>query len=81
MDPPSDDHTKSSKPEKERQMLYDITCMWNLKYNRNELIHEAERDYRDRLVVAKTGGCGAGYFGPLGLADANYYIFLSLFSH
>ena len=31
MDGPRDDHTKWSKPDKERQILYDITYMWNLK--------------------------------------------------
>ena len=31
MDGPRDDHTKLSKPGRERQMSYDIACMWNLK--------------------------------------------------
>ena len=29
MDGPRDYHTKRGKPEKERQILYDITYMWN----------------------------------------------------
>ena len=28
----------------ERQMLYDITYMWNLKNNTNKLIYKTERD-------------------------------------
>ena len=28
----------------ERQILYDITYMWNLKYDTNELIYETETD-------------------------------------
>ena len=28
------DHTKGSKPERERQISCDITYMWNLKKNR-----------------------------------------------
>ena len=32
MDGPRDYHTKWSKSERERQMPYDITYMWNLKY-------------------------------------------------
>ena len=28
----------------ERQILYDITYVWNLKYDRNELIYETETD-------------------------------------
>ena len=30
--------------ERERQMPYDITYMWNLKYGTNEHIYEAETD-------------------------------------
>ena len=44
MDGPRDYHTKWSKSEMERQILYDITYMWNLKYNTNELIYKTETD-------------------------------------
>ena len=44
MDGPRDYHTKCSKSERERQIPYDITYMWNLKYDTNELIYETERD-------------------------------------
>ena len=40
MDGPRDDHTKWSKSEKERQIPNDITYMWNLKYDTNELIYK-----------------------------------------
>ena len=33
-----------SKPDRERQIAYDITYMWNLKYDTNEPIYETERD-------------------------------------
>ena len=33
MNGPRDYHTKWSKSERERQILYDITYMWILKYN------------------------------------------------
>ena len=36
--------TKQSKSERERQIPYDITCMWNLKYDTNELISGTETD-------------------------------------
>ena len=39
-----DYHPKWSKPEKERQIQYDITYMWNLKYGTNELIYKTETD-------------------------------------
>ena len=42
MDGPRDYHTKSSKSE--RQIPYDITYMWNLKYDINELIYKTETD-------------------------------------
>ena len=41
MDGPADYHNKS---ERERQIPYDITYMWNLKYNRNEPIYNTERE-------------------------------------
>ena len=44
MDGPRDYHTKWSKSERERQILYNITYMWNLKYDTNELIYETETD-------------------------------------
>ena len=44
MDGPRDYHTKRSKSEKERQIPYDITYMWDLKYDTDELIYETETD-------------------------------------
>ena len=44
MDGPRDDRTKWSKSNRERQTPYDITYMWNIKYDTNEPIHETETD-------------------------------------
>ena len=44
MDGPRDCHTKRRRPERERQLPYDITYMWNLKYNTNEHNYGTERD-------------------------------------
>ena len=44
MDGPRDYHTKWSKLDKDRQILYDITYMWDLEYDTNELIYETEID-------------------------------------
>ena len=41
---PRDYHTKRSKSERERQVPYDITYMWNLNYDTNELTYETETD-------------------------------------
>ena len=42
MDAMRDYHTKWSKSE--RQIPYDITYMWNLKYDTDEPIYETERE-------------------------------------
>ena len=44
MDTTKDYHTKWSKSERERQILYDITYRRNLKYGTNEPICKAETD-------------------------------------
>ena len=44
MDGAGDYHTKWSKSEQERQISYDITHMWNLKYAKNEPIEKTETD-------------------------------------
>ena len=41
---PRDYHTKRSKSEREKQIPYNITYMWNLKYNTNEHIYKTEMD-------------------------------------
>ena len=61
MDGPRDYHTKWSKSDRERQILYDITYMWNLKkwhkwtylQNRNRLT-----DFENKPVLpnGKVGG-------------------------
>ena len=44
MDATKDYHIKCSKSERERQIPYDVTYMWNLKYDTNELIYETETE-------------------------------------
>ena len=44
MDGPRGYHTKWSKSERERQISYDITYMWNLKSDTNELTYKRETD-------------------------------------
>ena len=76
MDGPRDYHTKQSKSERERQILYDIIYMWNLKYDINQYIYETKTDsqiYRADLWLPRGRWVGEGRHGSLGLADANYY--------
>ena len=58
MDATRDYETKRRKLERERQIPYGITFMWNLRYGTNELIYETETvtDTENRLVVAKGEG-------------------------
>ena len=44
MDEPRDYHTMLSKSERERQIAYDITYMWNLKYDTNGHICKTKTD-------------------------------------
>ena len=44
MDGSRDYHTHQSKSERERQIPYDITYMWSLKYDTNEPIYKTETD-------------------------------------
>ena len=41
MDGPSNYHTKSSKPDRERQ-IYDVTYMYMVKHGTNESINKTE---------------------------------------
>ena len=46
MDTTGDYHTKLSKWERERLIPYDITYMWNLKYDTNGPNYETEANSR-----------------------------------
>ena len=70
-----DDHTKGSKSE--RQTPYDITHMWNLRYDTDELIFKAETDSQTQskdMWLPRGRQVGEGWRGRLGLADAIYDI-------
>ena len=64
MDEPRDYHTKGSKLERERQIPYDITYMWNRKYDTNEPIYETDpQTWRTDLWLPKQAGSGGGGLG------------------
>ena len=48
------------KSERERQIPYDITYMWNLKYDTNELIYKTERDSQTQRRDLWLPGVGLG---------------------
>ena len=43
VDEPKDYHTKD-KSDRERQIPYDITYMWNIKYFKNEPVYKTEQE-------------------------------------
>ena len=45
MDGTRDSHMKSSKPERKRQIPYDITYLWNLKNEQIILSKKTETDH------------------------------------
>ena len=61
MDVTRDYHSKWGKSEQEKQIPYEITYIWSLKYDTNEHIYETGTESRtdNRLVVAKSGGSGS----------------------
>ena len=52
---------------------HNISHMWNLKYDTNELIYKTDSQTGNRLVVAKGAGGWGRESRSLELADANYY--------
>ena len=77
MDGPTGYHTKSSKSERERQIVipYDIIYIWTLKYNANEHTYETETHrQRKQIWLPRGRRSGEGRIGTLGLVDANYYM-------
>ena len=69
-----DYHTKKSKSE--RQIPYDMTYMWDLKYDTNEFIYKTETVswiQRTNLWLSSGRRWGKGRIGSSGLVYANYY--------
>ena len=60
MDGPRDDHTMWGKSDRERQISYDITYMWNPKRNdTNELIYKTDsQTLKTNLLLPKGKGGG-----------------------
>jgi len=67
------------KSERERQIPYDITYIWNLIHGTNEPFHRKE----NHGLGEKTYGCqgegeGVGWIRSLGLIDADYCLWNGL---
>ena len=48
MDGPREYHAKWSKSERERQIPYDVTYLWNLKYDKMNLFTKQKQTHRHR---------------------------------
>ena len=68
MDGTRDSHTKQSKSERERQIPYDITYIWNLIYSTNETFHRKENHgHGEQICDCQGGGEGNGTDWELGV--------------
>ena len=47
-----------SKSDRERQILYDISYMWNLENSTNELIYKTDRRTEKTNIWLQKGRCG-----------------------
>ena len=75
MDRLRDYHTKWSQSDRERQISYDITYMWNLKnwYKWTYLQKRNRHRHRKQIYDYQRGKGGEGYIRRLGLTDTHYY--------
>ena len=65
------------KSERKRQIPYDITYMWNLKYGTNECIYKKETDsqtWRTDLYLSERKQGGRGSRWEFEVVNANCYI-------
>ena len=59
--------------ERERQITYDFTYMWNPKYGTDESIYRTETDSQTCRTVLWLLRKGKGCTGSLGLVDSNLH--------
>ena len=73
-DRPRDCHTEWSKSEREKQISYNISYMWNLeKWYRWTYLQSRDRDTEVENKCMDTKGV-VGWTGRLGLACTHYYV-------
>ena len=64
MDGPREYHTKWRKSDRDRQILYDITYMWNLKNDTSESIYKRDsQTQKTNLLVTKGERAGRDKLG------------------
>ena len=60
MDRSRDYYAKGSNSDNKRQIPYDITYMWNLKYSTKELIYKTNRPTKAESTLLITKGESGG---------------------
>ena len=73
----SEPESKQNKSERKKQIPYDVTYMWLLKYGKDEPTYKTEtgsQTWRTDLWSPRSKEEGVGWMGSLGLVDANRYI-------
>ena len=70
MEATRDSHTKWSKSERERQIPYDITYTWNLKYGTDEPTTGQKQTHRcgEQTCGCQGGGWGSGIDWEFGVS-------------
>ena len=66
-----DSHTKRGKSERERQIPYDRTYMWNINYGTDEPAYRKETDPQTQSTDLGLPSEGVGWTGSMGFVDAN----------
>ena len=69
-----DSYTKWSNSERERQMPFDITYIWNLIYGTNKHLHRKEIHGLGEETCDCQDGGGVWWTGIVGWIVASYYI-------
>ena len=64
----------SEVSQRERQIPYDTTYIWNLNMAQMNLFMKYKQTHRHREQICGCHREGVGWTRSLGLVDANYYI-------
>ena len=79
MDGTRDSHPEWGKSERERQVPYDITYIWNLIFSTIESFHRKENHGLGEEACGCQGrGEGVGWMGSLGLIYEDYFLWNGL---
>ena len=74
-----DSHTKRSQSERERQIAYDITYMWTLKYGTNESVYKMETHrHREQTCGCQVVWGGSGMDLEFGVSRCYIYNWVTL---